>query len=142
MKNHSTKESLGYWISRSARKVDRHFENYLQEFQFTPNEYAILNSIYNDEANKPSELARFLNMDKGYIARQLTRLEQKDYIKRSADTEDKRAQAIELTAKGRRIILSLINGSRETNKRISSILSSQERNTLLEILKKLGNSDF
>ena len=142
MASYSTKESLGYWISRSARKIDKYFESYLQDFEFTPNEYAILNSIHSKEANKPSELARFLNMDKGYIARQLMRLEEKRYIHRSDDKSDKRSHAIVLTKKGEGIIQSLINGSVETNKKISSVLSPQERAALLKSLKKLGNADF
>lgn len=142
MKKHTTKDSLGYWLSRSARKLDKFFEAYLSDLNMTSNEFAILNSINNSESTTPSEIVHFLNMDKGYITRQIVNLEKKNLIKKVKNKTDKRSFSLELTAKGKAILPEMIECSHETNRQVKALLSSKEQEVLLKILKKIGNSDI
>ena len=142
MKKHATKDSLGYWLSRSARKLDKFFESYLNDLNITSNEYAILNSIHNSESSCPSEIVQFLNMDKGYVTRQVMNLEKKGLIKRVENKNDRRSYSLKLTKKGETILPKLIECSFQTNKQLNAILNDKEQATLLKILTKVGNSDI
>jgi DNA-binding MarR family transcriptional regulator len=142
MKKHATKSSLGYWLSRSARKLDKFFENYLSDLNLTSNEYAILNSVYNSESTTPSEIVSFLNMDKGYVTRQVVNLEKKGLIKRVDNKKDRRSYSLKLTNKGENILPELIECSFETNRQLKSLLTEKEQMSLLKILQKVGNSDI
>ncbi len=142
MKKHATKDSLGYWLCRSARKLDKFFQNYLSDLNITSNEYAILNSVYTAESTTPSEIVNFLNMDKGYVTRQIVNLERKDLIKRIENESDRRSYCLELTAKGEAVLPDLVECSFQTNKQLKALLTEKEQASLLRILTKVGNSDI
>ena len=142
MKKHATKDSLGYWLCRSARKLDKFFEAYLSDLNMTSNEYAILNSINSSESTTPSEIVEYLNMDKGYITRQIVNLEKKTLVKRVKSKKDARSYSLELTAKGKAILPDMIEGSHETNRQVKALLTKKEQDDLLKILLKIGNSDI
>lgn len=142
MKKHATKDSLGYWLCRSARKLDKFFENYLSDLNITANEYAILNSVHNSESTTPSEIVSFLNMDKGYITRQIVNLENKKLIKRIENKKDRRSYSLKLTSKGEAILPELIDCSFQTNNQVKALLTEKEQSDLLKILIKIGNSDI
>ena len=142
MTKHETKDSIGYWLCRSARKLDKFFEAYLSDLNMTSNEFAILNSINCSESTTPSELVEFLNMDKGYITRQIVSLEKKGFVARKKSKTDRRSFFLELTAKGLAILPEMIECSHETNRQVKALLTVKEQKDLLKILMKIGNSDI
>ena len=142
MKQYDTKGSLGYWLTRSSRIANQYFEDYLNEYDCVPNEYAILNCIYNNRGHRPCEIAEYLNLDRGYITRKVAKLEQRGFIKRAVLDEDRRYIELSLTATGKKILPKLIQGSIQTNKKIAEVITQKEMDSLRKILHKLGSADF
>ena len=60
----------------------------------------LLQSSFQKEGARPSELAKLLRVTAGNVAQQLRNLESKKLIVRTQDSEDRRAVVIKLTAQG------------------------------------------
>jgi MarR family 2-MHQ and catechol resistance regulon transcriptional repressor len=65
------------------------------------------------------------------------RLEKKALVKRNY-TDDRRVRLVELTAKGRALIIKIFRGHAAAMEEAAGVLSKEERLLLLRLLKKLG----
>src|SRR4051812_48047515 len=63
--------------------------------------YAILLHLVNQDAIRASDLVATLDLDKGFVSRQVAHLERLGLVERVSDPEDGRAQRITLTPAGR-----------------------------------------
>ncbi len=68
----------------------------------------------------------------------LDKLEEKKYIKRIQDQNDKRTFYVELTTKGKTLADDIFPKHYQAMQKIFDILSDDEKKTLNELLKKLG----
>jgi MarR family 2-MHQ and catechol resistance regulon transcriptional repressor len=73
----------------------------------------------------------------GSISVAVDRLERKELVKRT-NTDDRRVRLVELTAKGRALITKTFREHATAMENAASVLSKEERLTLLRLLKKLG----
>jgi MarR family 2-MHQ and catechol resistance regulon transcriptional repressor len=73
----------------------------------------------------------------GSISVAVDRLEKKALVKRK-NAEDRRVRLVELTAKGRALITKTFREHAAAMEEAARILSTEERLTLLRLLKKLG----
>ena len=73
----------------------------------------------------------------GSISVAVDRLEKKALVKRK-NTDDRRVRLVELTAKGRALITKTFREHAAAMEESARILSTEERLTLLRLLKKLG----
>ena len=73
----------------------------------------------------------------GSISVAVDRLEEKALVKRK-NTEDRRVRLVALTAKGRALITRIFRKHVTAMEEAASVLSKEERLTLLRLLKKLG----
>ena len=73
----------------------------------------------------------------GSISVAVDRLEKKGLVKRK-NTDDRRVRLVELTPKGRALITKIFREHAAVMEEAASVLSKEERLTLLRLLKKLG----
>ncbi len=91
------------------------------------------------KAEKPlsqQNLADLLKVDKAAIVRIIDDLEQKGYIKRCYNEEDKRAYVLTLDKKGQRYIKDIQEGIRNLNEELLFNFSPREKEIFLELLRK------
>jgi len=79
-------------------------------------------------------------LNPGSISVAVDRLEKKALVKRR-NTDDRRVRLVELTAKGRALITKTFREHAVAMEEAASVLSNEERLTLLELLKKLGKAE-
>ena len=75
----------------------------------------------------------------GSISVAIDRLEKKALVKRK-NTDDRRVRMVELTAKGRTLITKTFREHAAAMEKVASVLPTEERLTLIRLLKKLGKS--
>ena len=75
----------------------------------------------------------------GSISVAVDRLEKKELVKRK-HTDDRRVRLVELTAKGRALITKTFREHAAAMEEAASVLSTEERLMLLQLLKKLGKA--
>ena len=76
----------------------------------------------------------------GSISVAVDRLEGRGLVKRKT-TEDRRVRLVELTEKGRALITKIFRAHAAAMEKRVSVLSKEERLTLLRLLKKVGKAD-
>src|ERR1700761_2377275 len=74
----------------------------------------------------------------GSISVAVDRLVRQGFVVRKEQSRDRRVRRVELTPKGRALILSTFREHAAAMENVIGVLSTKERTTLLQLLKKLG----
>jgi DNA-binding MarR family transcriptional regulator len=101
--NYCPSDNLGYLLKRCGTLIAITVDRSLAEFGMTHAQLGIFLRLVSGSAKTASELARELITDTGSMTRMLDRLEEKQFIERSRDGEDRRVVRVRLTSKGERL---------------------------------------
>lgn len=92
-------------VSRLISILFRHSRIYLNQalrpFDISSAEFPFLLSLYHEDGKTQDDLSSYLLVDKAATARAIKTLEEKSYIRRSKDADDKRCNRVYLTKKAR-----------------------------------------
>ena len=92
-------------VARCFSVLDGRSRSYVLEacrpLEITYSEYVLLLRLFDCEGASREELSRVLQTDKSAVARTLKLLEQKGFIRREKDAQDRRIKRIRLTEYGR-----------------------------------------
>lgn len=92
-------------IVRMAEIIQRFSTHTIEErYGIRNTDMRILNVLENGKAMSVSDISRRTHVDKAWISRSLTQLEEKRLIKRTADKTDSRYTLIQLTKRGSNLL--------------------------------------
>lgn len=132
----------GFWMRLVSNTVSHAFARKLEASGVTVAEWVILREMYRgDDTTSPSVVADLTGLTRGAVSRLIDRLLAKGLVTRSESSRDRRYQEIELTGSAIALVPKLAKLADENDEEFFHILSRQERNALLEILKKLAKSN-
>ncbi|BBF43895.1 transcriptional regulator, MarR family [Lachnospiraceae bacterium KM106-2] len=86
---------------------------------------------------KVSDIAHHLNNTMPAISRMLKQLEQKNYIVRTTDANDRRSVIIKLTEEGRKVVASQTEMLDQLTNRVVERFGSDDLEELIELIKKM-----
>ncbi len=95
--------SLGFILSRTSTRMKNHLLHSFKAHDVTPEQWAVLNRLWDREEVSPKELAELTSKDQPTTVRILTKLEKKGFITRKVNPDDNRAFLISLTNEGREL---------------------------------------
>lgn len=131
-------DSLGYWLSVTARLQERRLDERLRDLGLTRITWCILVGLANEKLTQPSELAQFVGIDRTATSRALRQLEQAGLLSRSSGTGDRRTRQISLTENGRAAVRSAIPFARENSAIMAERLGPENVGALLDMLRRLA----
>ncbi|AQS58162.1 MarR family winged helix-turn-helix transcriptional regulator [Desulforamulus ferrireducens] len=99
----SIEDSLGFIMNRTNTKLKNELLQRLKPYDVTPEQWAVLNRLWEREGLSPKELAELTSKDQPNIARILDKLEKKGLITRQTNPDDNRSFLIYLTDRGREL---------------------------------------
>ncbi len=91
--------SIGFLISDVARLLRRDFDRRVKDLGLTRTQWLVLAHLFRQDGQTQSELAIELEMERAPLGRIIDRLEEHDWIKRTADPKDRRVNRVQLTNK-------------------------------------------
>ena len=138
MSRYQLHASLGYNLSLAARLQERRLDGALKPEGLTRTSWCILLAVGNEELKKPSEIARFVGIDRTATSRALRGMEASDLIRRKSGQKDRRSTEVTLTPKGRRAIDRLTPFAEANNDWMTSKLTADENKRLMALLGKLN----
>lgn len=103
LKNYTPEESIGLLLKRTGSQLTLTVDRALAEYDMTHAQLGIFLKLLHGCAKTAADLARDLMTDTGSMTRMLDRLEEKDFIKRTRSSEDRRLVQVELTPKGKQL---------------------------------------
>ncbi len=113
-------------------------KNDIKKTSFDLNEFTVLEVIYHKKKLSVAEIKEKVLVANSSLTYILDKLEKKDLIKRTKSTKDRRITHIELTNKGLIESNNIFPDHYEVLKDVYSILTTEEKNIIVELLKRLG----
>ena len=133
-----TYEDMRIYISVLYRQFQIYINNNTKDLQISSSEYIFLMEMYKNDNMSQEQLSKNLIIDKSATARAIKSLEEKEYIIRKKDDNDKRTNRIKLTKKGIEIKDRLSNLLEEWNNEITSDIDKNLLNTVIDTINKMS----
>lgn len=133
-----TYEDMRIYISVLYRQFQIYINNNTKDLQISASEYIFLMEMYKNDNMSQEQLSKNLIIDKSATARAIKSLEEKEYIIRKKDDNDKRTNRIKLTKKGIEIKDILSNLLEEWNNEITSDIDKNLLNTVIDTINKMS----
>jgi DNA-binding MarR family transcriptional regulator len=139
MSHFTLDESLGYLINRTARRLKHELDQAfkINGHDITPEQWTLLNRLWQQEGLSQVELAKQTFKDKPNVTRILDILERKQLLFRQKDEGDRRAFKVYLTQAGRELKEKLIPLAVEVLERGQQNLTDDEIAFLQEKLNTI-----
>ena len=102
----------------------------------TPVQYATLSAIATAPKLDQVTLAGLVACDRVTVGGVIDRLEQKGFVRRVVNEQDRRARQVQITPEGQRVLVAIHPTVIELQSEILFGLSEAERSTFLRLLKK------
>ena len=134
-------KSLGYQLSLAARIQERRLDDGLRGLGLTRITWCALLAIGNEKLRQPSDIARFVGIDRTATSRALRQMENDGMIARESGTGDRRTRSVVLTARGRSLLARGTPLAVENNAIMEARLSPDERHQLHGLLRKLHEGE-
>ncbi len=135
-------ESVGYYLNRTASMMRSSLQRALnKEYkEITIDYWVILNYLWTKDGWIQTELARMSGKDNASMTRMLDGMQKKGLIERKADENDRRAQRIFLTEKGRSLEKPLKKIASENVSKGLKNISSKDVQELKRILEAINEN--
>ena len=128
---------VGFALRRAQLNLYEDFIRSLAPWSITPPRFSALVVIANNPDLKLTELARVLNVARSGAVTVVDALSELGYVARHDSATDKRAFRLLLTARGKRALSSITSAVLEHDRRIVSMLSSDEQAQLMALLGRM-----
>ncbi|ACK51424.1 transcriptional regulator, MarR family [Methylocella silvestris BL2] len=129
---------IGFWLRMVSNHVSHAFAAKLADKQVTVAEWCLMRALYSKEPTPPSQIADEMGMTRGAITKLADRLIAKSLIMREASANDRRAQTLALTDRGRDLVPDLAALADRNDAEFFEHLTADERETLERLLKRLA----
>jgi DNA-binding MarR family transcriptional regulator len=103
--------------------------------------YAVLNALDRSPVRTQAALAEAIGADKTRIIGTLDELQQRGYIERRPDPDDRRVRLLEITAAGRAAKNAVQSDIQRGEERLLAELTAEERAVFLRVLARLTRAE-
>jgi len=128
---------LGYQVRRAQVRAFQSFAQAAGGMGLTPMLFGVLVVIDERPGVSQAEIADALGADPSTMVRMLDQLEKRAWVRREPSPVDRRSTLPVLTEAGRSILAEALPLVIESDRRIAAALTSAERETLLDLLRRL-----
>jgi DNA-binding MarR family transcriptional regulator len=131
-------ERIPFLLSQLGAHVSSDFQRRLAPIGADPRTYAVLVALASADGQSQRELSERLGIHRNAMVMVIDGLEERGLAKRLTHPDDRRAVAVTLTAKARRLLPALDDQGRELEDEIAAPLSAKERATLRRLLQRVA----
>ncbi|MBA4537381.1 MarR family transcriptional regulator [Bacillus aquiflavi] len=125
-------------LSRAYKAMNEQVNKYIQMNDINPTEFAVLELLYH-KGNQPlQQIGGKILLASGSITYVVDKLEQKGLLQRLACSQDRRVTYAQITDKGKQLIEKIFPEHEKHIYELMSVLTDDEQNTMIELLKKVG----
>ncbi|NDI33955.1 MarR family winged helix-turn-helix transcriptional regulator [Chengkuizengella sediminis] len=125
------------WM-KANKSVSDNVSKDIKESGVAPDHFMILELLYNKGPHPIQRISEIFSIPSGSITYVVDKLEQKEFVKRQACPTDRRASNVVLTEKGELLFNKIFPKHVETISSNLSFISNEEKETLIDLLKKIG----
>jgi DNA-binding MarR family transcriptional regulator len=128
------------YMMRVFTKMERLGDEHIQGLGLTGAQFDVIAQLSQNEGISQQGLSEKLFVTKGNVCGLLGRMEEKGWVKREDDPDDRRAHRLYLTEKGRELAERVLPAQEEFVAEQMSILTDEEQATFRSLLRQLDRS--
>jgi len=106
-------------------------------FDITPEQFLVLDTLWDDGVQSQQEIADKIQKDKNSITKLIDALEKKNYVKRSQDKQDRRLNLINITDEGLKIKEAVTKIAMEATNMIIRDILLEDLYTFIRVAEKM-----
>lgn len=125
-------------LSRTSQMVRKKEQRTIKEGGLTVSQFAVLEMLYHKGDLKICEILEKALATGGNMTVVIDNLVKDDLVRRCVDPKDRRVNLISITEKGKQLIGDIFPKHVENINDIFSVLTTDEKNNLISLLKKLS----
>ncbi|MDQ0111075.1 MarR family winged helix-turn-helix transcriptional regulator [Paenibacillus harenae] len=134
------KNSVGYIISNTGRKLSQSLQQRFQHSDVTPEQWSLLITLDGKDGISHKELAQRAEKDPANITRLVDQLEKKSLVRRAPHPNDRRSLLLHLTELGRSTAHALAPIEAAYVGQIVSGLSPEEIQAFMQFMGKINRN--
>jgi DNA-binding MarR family transcriptional regulator len=129
----------GHLIRRAHQRAVAVFMDETAGFDVTPVQFAILNVLIDEPGTDQVTLASRVQFDAATSGSVIGRLEARGWVRREADTHDRRRKLLWLTPEGEQVAQKMKAAATRAQSRMLAPLNGREAQTLLRLLARMAD---
>jgi DNA-binding MarR family transcriptional regulator len=133
----SAERNIGYLMHDAARLMRVNYDRRMRDLKLTRSQWWVLNHVYFNEGIIQTELSAILEIERATLGRLLDRLEEKGWIERRPDPNDRRAKRVFLTREVDDLVHTMRERARELREQALSGFSQQDQELLIDMLIRM-----
>src|SRR5215471_1233059 len=130
--------SAVFLLSRLGFEASRRFHDVLSNAGLDPRQFGVLNVIALNEGKSQQALAEPLQIPPSRMVAVVDQLEHSKLVERRRNSDDRRANALYLTPKGKRVLGDARRLAMDNEREFTAPLKPEEREQLLRLLRRLA----
>lgn len=127
-------------LSRAHKVIHESTNQFFQENGLNPTEFAVLELLYHKGKQPLQQIGNKILLASGSITYVVDKLENRGYISRVSCDSDRRVTFAEITEEGNAFMAELFPRHEKQLIKLMDSLSEEEKQTVIELVKKLGIS--
>ena len=131
---------MAIFIHQSDLLIEEGIKKKLATFNLAPQQSLIIILLWKKDGINQNEIAEKLNKDKTNIARMISNLEKKGFIRREKGGEDWRSLSVYLTDEGKQLSQNLRPMIEDFNNKLCKGVSSEEILGFKKVFKKMRSN--
>lgn len=136
----SLDEQIGILVRNAHLSISSYVKKQLEPFNLAPEQNLIMMMLWEKDGISPNELSTKLNKDKANIARMISSLEKKGYIKKIEDPSDKRTFKVHLTEDGKKLECIVLPILKKTSETVLNGITEEQLIELRNLISKMINN--
>lgn len=131
------KDSIGRIITTLSRNIQQELKEVVEPFGITAGEEPYFMELVYEEGLTQDELTNRVSVDKSATARVVRSLEEKGYLKREIDKDDRRNKRLYLTEEARAKYKPLVNALQQYNQKLTEGLTEEQYDLVYRCLQMM-----
>ncbi|KGR83903.1 MarR family winged helix-turn-helix transcriptional regulator [Lysinibacillus odysseyi] len=142
MATEEVKQSLKLFIvlSRAQKAISETTNQFFQQKGLNPTEFAVLELLYHKGRQPLQQIGNKILLASGSITYVVDKLEKRGLLNRVSCPTDRRVTYAEISEEGAAFMGEIFPEHEKELHELMSVLSPEEKETAIELLKKLGRS--
>lgn len=132
---YSLKSSPGHLLRRAQQYAHDLYSQEVSASGPTPRQFEVLHVVSKNEGLSQTDLVRHTGIDRSTLADMIARMMKKGLLSRKRTREDARANAVSITASGRRMLKSAESKVNKSDKAVLAVLPKTQQSTFMKALK-------
>ncbi|WP_141500510.1 MarR family winged helix-turn-helix transcriptional regulator [Paenibacillus luteus] len=134
------KQSVGYVISNTGRRLNHRLQQLFQDYDVTPEQWSLLMCLEEHDGITHKDLAQRTDKDPANITRLVDQLERKALVRRVSNPNDRRSQLLHVTEEGKTSAHALAPIEADFVSRMLADISEQEIEVFRSFMAKINKN--